>query len=376
VAESAFGRLPNRSELSLHAEAALRALDDAGLAFSDVDGLLAVSGGMYRMPTVLVGEYLGLNPQFTDSTSVGGASFDVMVRHAQAAIEQGLCDVALITYGSNQLSARGRTIGTRSDPLSNLAAQYEDPYGLNIVSAYAMAAQRHMFEYGTTSEQLAEIAVATRLHAGMNPNAMYRDPITIANVLESRMIATPLHLLDCSVVSDGGGAVVLTTAERAADLPKTAVQILGAAEGFSHHHVMQMSSVTDTGAQASGRRCFEQAGLKPADVDVLEVYDSFTITVLLTLEDLGFCKKGEGGSFVADGRLRPGGSLPINTDGGGLSSCHPGMRGIFLVIEAVRQLRGECGGRQVPDCEVAMVHGTGGWLSAQGTLLLAAGGSF
>jgi acetyl-CoA acetyltransferase len=227
-----------------------------------------------------------------------------------------------------------------------------------------------MEEYGTTSEQLAEIAVSTRRHAALNPLAMYRNPITVADVLASRMIASPLHLLDCSVVTDGGGAVVMTTAERARDLPKPPVHVLGAAEGFTHLHLMELESVTDTGAQASGKRAFAEAGLKPADVDMAMIYDSFTITVLLTLEDLGFCAKGEGGAFVENGRIGLGGELPVNTDGGGLSSNHPGMRGIFLIIEAVRQLRGELGDRQVEGCKVALVHGTGGWLSSQGTLLL------
>lgn len=293
-----------------------------------------------------------------------------MVRHAKAAIEQGMCDTVLITYGSNFLSARGRTLGTRSDPISNLAQQFEEPYGMNIVAAYAMAATRHMHEYGTTPEQLAEIAVVTRRHAGLNPQAMYQKPISVEDVLSSRMIASPLHLLDCSVVSDGGGAIVMTTAERAAGLRKMPVHVLGAAEGFTHLHLMELESVTDTGAQITGKRAFEEAGLTPKDVDMLMCYDSFTITVLLTLEDLGFCGKGEGGSFVQGGRIALGGELPINTDGGGLSSNHPGMRGIFLVTEAVRQIRGENGARQVEGCKIAMVHGTGGWLSSQGTLLL------
>jgi acetyl-CoA acetyltransferase len=235
-----------------------------------------------------------------------------------------------------------------------------------------MAATRHMFEFGTTAEQLAEIAVQMRANAGRNPLAMYRDPITVEDVVGSRPICSPLHKLDCCIRSDGGGAVVLVAEDRLADLPKKPVWILGAAEAISHHTMSEWEDFTESPARFSAERAFGMAGVKPSEIDVVQVYDSFTITVLLTLEALGFCGKGEGGSFVEGGRLTIDGELPTNTDGGGLSSNHPGMRGLFLVIEAARQLRGEATGRQVPDARLAAVNGTGGWFSSTGTLILGA----
>jgi acetyl-CoA acetyltransferase len=227
-----------------------------------------------------------------------------------------------------------------------------------------------MHEYGTTPEQLAEIAVGVREFAGLNPFAMYRDPITVDDVVGSRMIADPLHKLDCCVVSDGGGALVVTTAERARDLRQPPVYVLGAAGGETHWNISQMPDYTTTAAAQCGPEALAMAGVQPADVDTIQLYDSFTITVLLLLEALGFCKPGEGGPFVADGKLRPGGALPLNTDGGGLSACHPGMRGAFLIVEAVRQLRGQAGDVQVPDCEVALAAGSGGFLSAMAVTIL------
>jgi acetyl-CoA acetyltransferase len=233
-----------------------------------------------------------------------------------------------------------------------------------------MVAQRHMHEFGTTPEQLAEIAVGVREFAGLNPNAMYRDPITVDDVVNSRLIADPLHKLDCCVISDGGGAIVITTAERARDLAKPPAYVLGAAGAQTHWNISQMPDFTTTAAAMSGPEAFRQAGVTPADIDTIQFYDSFTITVLLMLEDLGFCPKGEGGRFVQGGTLSLGNKLPLNTDGGGLSSCHPGMRGIFLLIEATRQLRGQGGEAQVPDCELALACGSGGWLSCIGTVIL------
>ena len=244
-------------------------------------------------------------------------------------------------------------------------------WGNTLVGSYALAAARHMHDYGTTSEQLAEIAVTMRAHASANPLAQYRDPLTVDDVLSSRMVADPLHLLDCCVISDGGGACVVTSDERAKDLRKPPAHILGAAHATTHHmNISQMSDVNLTAAAQSGQLALKRAGVSLADVDVLQLYDSFTITVLLTLEDLGFCAKGEGGRFVEDGRLRWDGPLPTNTDGGGLSACHPGMRGMFLLVEAVRQLRGEGTARQVANAEVALVHGTGGYLSTGATVIL------
>jgi len=282
------------------------------------------------------------------------------VLHAAAAIAAGLCEVALIVYGSTASSDRF-AVGTSGLTTGDPPDQFEVPFGPTVLNSYALCAQRHMHEFGTTAEQLAEIAVTIRRHAAMNPVAKYRDPITVADVLASRVVASPLHLLDCCIISDGAGAVVVTSAERARDGAKRPVRVLGGAEALCHT-AMGKRDLTEMAAKQSGPRALAMAGVRHADIDLCMLYDSFTITVLLTLENLGFCGKGEGGAFVQGGRLGLGGALPTNTDGGGLSSNHPGMRGIFLVIEAVRQLRGECGERQVADCAVALCHGTGGML--------------
>jgi acetyl-CoA acetyltransferase len=304
---------------------------------------------------------------------VGGSSFEFHVQHAAAAIRAGLCESVLVTYGSDYLSRMGRSLGTGGFHRGGRVAgpqQYEAPYGNSLVGAYAMVARRHMHEFGTTSEQLAEIAVGVREFAGLNPNAMYREPISIADVLASRVVADPLHKLDCCVVSDGGGALILTTEERARDLRQPPVYVLGAAGGQTHWNISQMPDFVRSAGEVCGPEAFAQAGLRPDQIDVLEFYDSFTITVLVLLEDMGFCKKGEGGPFVATGRLRRGGRHPLNTDGGGLSALHPGMRGIFLLLEAARQLRGQAGPAQVPDARTALCVGSGGWLSAIGAVIL------
>ena len=303
----------------------------------------------------------------------GGSSFEFHVQHAAAAIREGLCDTVLVTYGSDQLSrraARSAPAGSPGRAKVGGPQAFEAPYGNSLVGSYAMAAQRHMHEFGTTSEQLAEIAAGVREYAGLNPNAMYRDPITVDDVVGSRMIADPLHKLDCCVISDGGGALIMTTAERARDLKQPPASVLGAAGAQTHWNIGQMPDYTLSAAAKAAPKAFARAGVTPADIDTIQFYDSFTITVLLLLEDLGFCPKGEGGTFVQEGHLRRGGELPLNTDGGGLSSCHPGMRGIFLIIESVRQLRGQAGAAQVPDCKVALACGSGGWLSGIGTVLL------
>lgn len=369
VAESDYGRVPDKTELQLHAQALQRVLDDSGLRKEEIDGVFCSSQTM-GMPTVMLCEYLRIFPRYSDSTSIGGSSFEAHLSHAVAAIRAGKCEVALISYGSTQLSSRGRMLGTGGRPASIPEDTYESPYGNILVGAYAMAARQHMHQYGTTSEQLAEIAVVTRRHAGLNPLAMYREPITVQDVLQSRMIADPLHLLDCCVVSDGGGAVLVTTEERARDLKQPPVYVLGSSEGHTHAHISQMPDLTVTAAAMTAPRAFAEAGVGPTEIDMAMIYDSFTITVLLLLEDLGFCKKGEGGAFVQNGRIALGGQLPINTDGGGLSSNHPGMRGIFLIIEAVRQLRGQCGPRQVQGAKLAVAHGSGGLLSSQATTIL------
>ncbi len=370
AAESDCGRVPGRSELDLHAQAAQRALDDAGLTHKDVDGVFTVTQEFIRSPSQTVCEYLGLRPIYEDCTAVGGSSFEVLVEHAMAALQAGRIKVALITYGSTMLSSMGRTLGTRTRPISTYGQQYEMPFGVSIVSSYAMAAQRHMHLYGTKPEQLARIAVAARDYAQLNPLAMYRKPMSVDDVLNSRMVSSPLHKLDCCVISDGGGALVLTSQDRAGDCRSKPIWVLGGSHSTDHQIISEMPELTVTAAAVTGPRAMAEAGITPADVDLLMTYDSFTITALLALEDLGFCKKGEGGAFIEDGNIDRGGSLAMNTDGGGLSSNHPGMRGMFLLVESVRQLRGEAGERQVGSPRIAVAHGVGGWLSSHGTIVL------
>jgi len=350
---------PDKSMFQIAAESIRGALDDCGLTIKDVDGLAMAGIGMSGMGILGFCDYMNLNPNYVDSTSIGGSSFVAHTAHAAAAIAAGLCEVCVVAFGSTIASYRGPmgAGGAGGDSCD----QFEIPFGPTTVGSYAMVAQRHMHEYGTTPEQLAEVAVTMRLHASMNPVAKYRNPITVEDVLASRVISSPLHLLDCCIVSDGGGALVITSAERAHNLKKKPVYILGTGEAVRHAGRGQRDFL-DIAAAQSGKLAFERAGVKHADIDMAMIYDSFTITVVSTLENLGFCKPGEGGAFVSGGRLRFDGEFPINTDGGGLSSNHPMMRGMFLVIEATKQLRAECGPRQVKDCKIALVHGTGGSL--------------
>lgn len=361
------------SVMELQARVALDALDDAGIAMREVDGLL--TAGMWglpgpgMLPTIALAEYLGIVPRMVDGTNIGGSAFEAHVASAARAIENGDCEVALITFGSLQRSQMSRTLGGRPAIMS---AQYETPWGMPTpIGGYAMAAMRHMHEFGTTSEQMAEIAVATRKWAALNPAATMQGPLTIEDVLASPMISDPLHQLDSCLVTDGGGAVVLTSADHARALGKVPVYVRGC--GVSHTH-FSIASMPDLArhicAEKAGADAFARAGMTPSDMDVLEIYDSFTITVLLTLEALGFCGPGQGGAFVSGQRTAPGGEVPMNTNGGGLSYAHPGMYGIFLLIEAVRQLRGECGPRQVSGARNALVHGTGGTLSSAATCVL------
>jgi acetyl-CoA acetyltransferase len=365
VAESRIGEVgPGVTPLELIAEATADALDDAGLRKGDVDGLFTASA-YYGLPGVNVGEELGIRPRYSDSTNLGGASFVSHLLHAAAAIHAGLCDVALVAYASTQRSDGGRL---RSIVESN---PHEAPYRPRYpVSMFALAAARHMFEFGTTREQLAEVAVSARAWARLTPRAFERGPLTIADVLASRMVSSPLTVRDCCLVTDGGGAVLVTSTQRARTLRRPPAVLLGAGEAHWHRAIAQMPDLTTTAATDSGARAYAMAGLGPGDVDVVELYDAFTINPILFLEDLGFCAKGEGGPFVAGGAIAPGGRLPVNTMGGGLSYTHPGMLGIFLVVEAVRQLRGEAGERQQAGAQVALVHGNGGALSAQATALL------
>jgi acetyl-CoA C-acetyltransferase len=351
---------PDRTSWQIMAESARGALADCGLSISDVDGLFAAGMEMGPMGVVTLAEHLSLRPRYLDGTNIGGSSFVAHVTHAAAAIHAGLCDVALILYGSTAAS-QAMAIGTAGRIGVDPSGAFELPYGVTTVGSYALVARRHMEVYGTTSEQLAEVAVTMRRHASLNPHAKMRQPIEVADVLASRIISEPLHLLDCCIISDGGGAVVVTSLERARDLAKAPVVLLGCGETVAHQGTGS-SDILDIAAARSGPQAFSMAGVSPSDIDLATIYDSFTITVVATLEALGFCKPGEGGSFVEGGRLGLGGELPLNPDGGGLSSNHPGMRGIFLVIEAVRQLRGEGEERQVNDAELALVHGTGGLL--------------
>mgnify|MGYP006166847863 FL=1 len=355
---------PGRSALEILGEAVHGALADAGLKLSDVDGLF--TGSSYHFLAGLsVAEYLGIHPKFCEATMVGGSSYVSHLLTAAMALHTGQCEVALICYGSNQGSGFGKLKSMAETPL------YEAPYEPRYpISSYALAAARHMHQYGTTREDLAHIAVAARQWAQLNPLAHARDPLSIEQVLASRLVSDPLSVLDCCLVTDGGGALVLVRSERARDFPKPPVYVLGAAAATWHRQIGSMPDLTVTAAAESGPRAFAMAGLAPKDVDVLELYDAFTINTLLFLEDLGFCAKGEGGAFVRNGRIAPGGALPVNTNGGGLSCCHPGMYGMFLLIEAVQQLRAEAGDRQVPNAEIALCHGNGGVLSSQVTALL------
>jgi acetyl-CoA acetyltransferase len=365
VAESDLGEVAaGMSVTDLMAQGVVRALDDCGLTLADVDGVFAAAG-QSRMPTTALCEYLNLKPRYHDGTFMGGSSFMTLVAHAQAAIEAGLCEVAVIAYGSTQRSAGRKHVAPREyNP-------YETPLRPVLpATAYALAASRHFHQFGTTREQLAEIAVAARQWALLNPMAWEKAPLSVSEVLGARQVSYPLTVRDCCLVTDGGGAVVMTSAARARGLPKPPAYVLGVGESLSHLTISNMADLTVTGAHVSGQQAFAMAGLTPADINAVEVYDAFTITTLLFLEDLGFCPKGEGGRFVMDGAIAPGGRLPVNTNGGGLSYCHPGMYGIFLLIEAARQVRGECGARQVPSCETAIAHGNGGVLSSQSTVIL------
>jgi acetyl-CoA C-acetyltransferase len=369
---------PDKSELQIQGESVIKALEDAGLTKNDVEGLFTASSSI-RNSGLNLADYLNMYPKYVDNTTVGGGSFEFHLSHALTAIAAGRINCAVITYSSLARSG-GVSVGTggvarfghpRLDPAPD---SFEELYGLTTVGLYAMIAQRHMHQYGTTSEQLAEIAVAIRHHASMNPEAMFRDPITVDSVVNARVISSPLHLLDCCLISDGGGAVVVASPELARNCRQRPVWVLGVGEALAHQGAGKRDLIY-IAAKQSHDPAFAMAGVTHKDIDMAMIYDSFTITVLETLEDLGFCKKGEGGDFVSGGRLKVGGELPINTDGGGLSSNHPGMRGIFLLLEATRQLRHEFAGtpRQVENCQVALCHGTGGALGSRhsgGTAIL------
>ena len=377
-------KAPGVTALQIKADSAAHALADAGLSWQDVDGLYDAQDGA-GMSGLSLSEYFGFRPNVLDTTAVGGSSYEFQAAHARRAIAAGKCKVALLTYGSTAHSD-SRRIGTgggmggpgQASPMSNM----QDPYGMTLIANYAMVANRHMYQYGTTSEQLARIAVATRAHAMRNPQAVQAmtdlefqgiNEITVQDVLASRMIADPLHLLDCCMVSDGGGAVVIASADVARNTAKKPVWIIGSGEATKYSE--NNGDLTTSAAAQSGPPAFAEAGVTPQEIDIAMIYDSFTITVLTMLEDLGFCKKGEGGAFVEGERLSFKSPLKpaLNTDGGGLSSNHPGMRGIFLLIEAARQLRGESTS-QVEGARLAVAHGNGGMLATShtgGTIILA-----
>lgn len=372
------------SPLQIKAESAARALEDAGLGWADVDAVYDAGDGG-GMSGLNIAEYFGISPNVIDTTSVGGSSYEFQAAHAMRDIAAGKASVALLTYGSTAHSnARAIGVGGRGGGAMHPADNMESFAGMTLIANYAMVAHRHMYEYGTTSEQLAEISTATRLHAMRNPEAVaamealeFIDirETTIDDVVNSRMIADPLHLLECCMISDGGGAVVIASADVAKDCRKSPVWLLGGGEATKYPGIG--SDITASAAVQSAPAAFGEAGVTPAEIDIAMIYDSFSITVLTILEDLGFCAKGEGGAWVEGGRLRydrPSDGPALNTDGGGLSSNHPGMRGIFLLIEATRQLRGEsCS--QVDGASLALAHGNGGMLGSRhsaGTIILGA----
>ena len=362
-----IGIVENKSRLQHAAEASFNALEDAGLTLKDVDALFIAGPSPYNMA-----EYLGITPKYTDGTNVGGSSFVIHIEHVMAAINAGLIDVALITHGETGRSSRQ----FHSDVDLNMPQpQYEWPYGFMIEPhSYALACTRYMNEFGQerTQNALGEIAVSTRKWAQLNPKSLIKDPMTMEDYHSSRWISWPFHLLDCCLVTDGGGACVVTSAAVARNAKKKPVWVLGSAEGHDHGEgLVGQEDLTSTIARETGPRALAMAGVTHDDIDLAMIYDSFTYTTLITLESLGFCKRGEGPDLVANQRTAPGGDFPVNTNGGGLSYTHTGMYGMFLLLEAARQLRGEAGERQVKDAQLAIVNGTGGTLSSCGTVVLA-----
>ncbi|HSF34209.1 MAG TPA: thiolase [Candidatus Tectomicrobia bacterium] len=359
-----IGTLPHKSQLTLHLEAIHNATRDAGLRISDIDGIFTAG----QHSPALLGEALGISPRYIDGTSVGGCSFIIMVGHALVALHHGLCDVAVVSHGE---SGRSHVGVTRSRDTA-LSGQYEIPYGFGPAPTnFGMITTRHMYEYGTTLEQWAQVAVSTRQWACLNPKARFREPLTIEDVLKSRPVCYPFNLLNICLVTDAGGAVVLTRADRAKNCAKKPVYIWGAGEGSEHVSVSQMRNLTFSEAtRKAGEKAFAMAGVAHKDFNHIMLYDAFTSGPPIMLESLGFCKPGEGVYFFEEGRSTPRGTLPINTNGGGLSYTHSGMYGIFPIIESTRQLRGECGPRQVANAKISLVNGMGGMLSAAGTLVL------
>jgi acetyl-CoA acetyltransferase len=372
VGTAGCGEAQGMSDLEILSQAAKAAVEDAGLAMKDMDGLCTANLNAAMWPLNVV-ECLGIRPKFVDGTNVGGAAFVAHQLPAMLALDAGVCDAVLVCYGSTQRTA---AFGRKERSAARILLDpdpFQTPYQpFNPPSSYALIAARHMHQYGTTRRHLAEVAVAARKWAQLNPEAFSRDPLDIDTVLKARMISDPFSAYDCCLVTDGAAAYVMTRADRARDLKKKPVYILSNATAVWHRSVSGMRDLTVTPSKESGERAFAAAGLGPRDIDVLETYDAFSINTILALEDLGFCGKGEGGPFVENGAIAPGGKLPVNTNGGGLSCVHPNMYGGFITIEAVRQLRGECGERQVKGAKTAVVNGNGGnSASCQSTSVLA-----
>ena len=359
-----IGEAPGLDSIDLAVGASVKALRMANLQPKDVDAVFVCLPSDF-LSGLSVSEYLGIQPRFTDNNRTGGSAFLTHIQTAALALAAGQCDVALICYGSNQRSGAGKLVSAQKQ--SWFEALYKP---VMPVSAYALAASRHMHEFGTTREQLACVAVSARQWAKKNPDAYMRDDLSIDDVLKARMVADPLSVRDCCLVTDGAAAIVMTRADRAADLSKNPAYVLGAAAATTHLNISAMADLTVTAAQQSGARAFAQSGYTARDMDVVELYDAFTINTILFLEDLGFCKKGEGGAFVSDGRIAPGGALPVNTNGGGLSCVHPGMYGLFTVVEATQQIMGLAGERQIAEARLGLAHGNGGTLSSQATTIL------
>ena len=372
AADTEVGVIPGRTPMELGVEAALAAIADAGLKKSDIDGLVTCNAMAQPMMyhAEATAEYLQIFPRYCIAAGAGGGTTFSIIHHAASAIATGMADIVVVAMADSMRSGL-----TRDQAMLVQAStghpEFEQPYGPTVPAYYALIAQAHMAEFGTTQEQFAGIAVACREHAARNPSAQMRELISVEDVLESRMIADPLHLLDCSLVSDGGSAIVLTSAERAADMSRPPIYLLGAGEAHSHEHISAARNLTTSAAKEAGQRAFEMSGLRPTDMDFAQLYDCFTPTVLVELEDLGFCKKGEGGAFVQSGALLPGGSLPVNTHGGLLSHSHPGNPGsMFALTESVVQLRGEANDRQVANAKNALVHAQGGIMSSHTALIL------
>ncbi|MBD9423566.1 thiolase [Achromobacter sp. ACM04] len=372
VGQAGLGQARGYTEQEVLAQAAMAAIADAGLSLKDIDGITTCSS-LSPMWAMSVVEYLGIRPTFLDSTMIGGSSYVAHLLPAMHALASGQCNAVLVCYGSTQRTAKFNRADLTRARKSLDPQPYETPYDPPLpVAAYALAASRHMHQYGTTRKQLSEVAVAARKWAQLNPDAAMREPLSLADVEAARPVCEPFTVRDCCMVSDGAGAFVLTRSDRARDCARKPVYVMGNATAVWNRQVSSMHDLTVTAALESGRRCYEMAGVSAKDMDLAMLYDAFTINTILFLEDLGFCQKGEGGAFVDDGAIAPGGRLAVNTNGGGLSCVHPGMYGVFLMVEAVRQLRGECGARQLKDPNLALVHGNGGTLSSQSTAILSA----